>query len=683
MRSIIFLIILLAFIIFSESADASSTIYAGTNFTGTSTQYEMIQDMPFSESVSLIGNELSIDSSSWKLTGSSGMTRVNINSYNATYWNMTVTTPSSQAIEFNLTGFTPGITIQILKDDVQQTTTSADGGGFLSYTSGAFNGGAEWVFKETAAASLAVTLSTPADATSYEYSPSLETDPFTASVVSPNTVQNCTLFSNSSGSWSDEYLNETTGDGTKYLGTLSGLSLGDYIWNAYCCDTSDCNWSTSNYTFTVEDTTNPFVELTLNQTTVEAGTGRILIESTITEFLLSSALLNVSLSGTSIATNTTENGSLSLSWSDFGELGTFLVNASALDTSGNLGYNDSSFDVTDTVAPTGTIAANVTSLEANSTECFELNGTADDVLIDVYSLRIYNASGDQLAENLTLNGSLVHCWSQGEGLGIWQGNMTANDTSGNEVSINLSITFSDTTPPSVSQVSPGDGASTSMAANLLTCSATDATGVDFINFWHNFTGDYTNVTNSTLSADQSSVWITTNRSLGDTLYWFCEACDLGGLCANTTERSLIYQSYSCGATLENGSDCLASSYIGTNMTNYTLSGVGNCSISCEMPLLNGSQVNATQFDACNYAVVNGSQFNRSINGCDLWFHSMEILDDRCRANITHYYLNSSIGPCAVIMQEQETVGGANLGAIGASIIITGIFVFYNYTKVEE
>jgi len=681
MRAITYFLILVIILILGVCKVDAAYVEAGINYTSTKAVYEMGDNFNFSSSLVIVGDTFTLDDNDWTITATDQV-HVVLWDFNLTYNNFSVTTPSSQAVQLNVSGFSPGIFVSIRKDGVAVSTDTTDGNGFISYDASAYSGEANWEIIQAVAGSLAVVLLTPSDATQYEYSPSLETDAFSAIATSPDTVQNMTLYTNVSGSWAVTYFNGTVGDGTKYLGTISGLTLGDYIWNAVAWDGGpNQNESTVNYTFEVVDTTSPSVTVVLNQTIVEAGTGMVQMNYTTDDYFIASALANVSLAGSTVASNTSLNGTLVLDWSVLGALGEFLVNISALDTSGNQGINETSFNVTDTVAPTGTVTANQTTVEVGY--CIEINGTASDVLIDTYQLRVFNVSGDQQAINETINGSLTYCTESSAGLGIYQANMTANDTSGNSISLNVSFTVKDTTPPTVTQISPNNGISVTDPNQILICEATNGVAIENISFFHDANGTWIRETNYTQVANRSSLNIAITQALGSTIYWSCEGCDTSGMCTNTTNRTIVYQSYTCSAVLANGSSCLDSATIATNTTTINLTGNGNCSISCEMPQLNTTSINVTQFDQCNYEVRNGTTYNQSINGCDLWFQSMEIMSDRCRANMTAINLNSSISPCEVILEESDQSGGSSLGGLIASMVLTGVLVYYNYTRVEE
>lgn len=162
--------------------------------------------------------------------------------------------------------------------------------------------------------------------------------------------------------------------------------------------------------------------------------------------------------------------------------------------------------------------------------------------------------------------------------------------------------------------------------------------------------------------------------------------DANGFISYTTvsisgERNYVISTRGCEAFLTDGSNCLASFWSNSTHANITLTSEGNCTIDCNLPELNASA--KTQFDVCNWAIINGSLYNSSVHGCDIIFHLVERESGTCALNITAYNLNSSIGDCALHFAAGSGISGAQLGALSASITLTGLILYYNYTKEEE
>lgn len=95
---------------------------------------------------------------------------------------------------------------------------------------------------------LACVLHAPADASSAE-----ETANGTVffQYNASGSVVNASLYSNQSGSWAFVVLNSTAVSTSEVNSIAQELGEGTYLWNVLVCDSTDCVFSTSNYTFTV------------------------------------------------------------------------------------------------------------------------------------------------------------------------------------------------------------------------------------------------------------------------------------------------------------------------------------------------------------------------------------------------------------------------------------------------
>jgi len=79
---------------------------------------------------------------------------------------------------------------------------------------------------------------------------------FTFNVTGNYSYYNCSIYTNHTGSWLLNSTNSSVKNYTSTPFTLNNLPEGGFIWNVYCVNATEENWSVSNYTFTV-DTINP------------------------------------------------------------------------------------------------------------------------------------------------------------------------------------------------------------------------------------------------------------------------------------------------------------------------------------------------------------------------------------------------------------------------------------------
>jgi hypothetical protein len=117
----------------------------------------------------------------------------------------------------------------------------------------------DWIIKsngkwidEWALWSANITLNSPPNSSVHN-----ENITFNCSAVTNATLQNISLWTNSTGSWQ---LNETK-SATFDAVFNKTFSQGNYLWNCEACDDENCSFSSNNYTFEV-DTTNPQINLT-------------------------------------------------------------------------------------------------------------------------------------------------------------------------------------------------------------------------------------------------------------------------------------------------------------------------------------------------------------------------------------------------------------------------------------
>ena len=159
-------------------------------------------------------------------------------------------------------------------------------------------------------------------------------------------LDTCQLWGNWTGTWHKNYSWVGPTAGTQNYTTVN-ISEGRYKWNVWCNDTlNNFNWSTTNYTFTVDET-EPNVNITTTNGTIVADTLSITIDYNISDTYLKSCYFSLRTSGGSLH-NYAENTSLvctttSRSISTLVYATNFVLQIWGEDYAGNLNYTNLTF----------------------------------------------------------------------------------------------------------------------------------------------------------------------------------------------------------------------------------------------------------------------------------------------------------------------------------------------------
>jgi len=126
---------------------------------------------------------------------------------------------------------------------------------------------------------------------------------FDVSATDNYALNNCTLWTNISGTWQENETKTFTGVSDSETWNLNNLDNGSYNWNAYCCDSSNnCAWETSNYTFTIAYNSGvlpdkDFTYLITNEITTIYGYMNGTLNYTYYNYLINAIQLNVTNNG--------------------------------------------------------------------------------------------------------------------------------------------------------------------------------------------------------------------------------------------------------------------------------------------------------------------------------------------------------------------------------------------------
>lgn len=175
---------------------------------------------------------------------------------------------------------------------------------------------------------------------------------FNASVSSPVTISNTTLYGNWSGGW---HANETNTSGIEgdYI-FQKNITDGTYVWNVgVCTDEGTCVFSISNRTFTI-DTTDPDITFS-NPSTNSTNISQNYIEANVTSTDATSGLSKIIVrlynsSQDEINSSLTSTSPNYINFSGLSD-GTYYLNATANDTFGNENSTETRIIVLDTNNP--------------------------------------------------------------------------------------------------------------------------------------------------------------------------------------------------------------------------------------------------------------------------------------------------------------------------------------------
>jgi hypothetical protein len=288
--------------------------------------------------------------------------------------------------------------------------------------------------------------------------------------------------------------------GTSPIG--NSTNYGDIgLFNVTCSYTASQNYSASSETYwiTVEDVIAPSFTESPGTQTIEYGSAFVM-------------QINVT-DNVAVANYTIDDGNFTINNSGYLQndtllaLGTYELNITANDTSGNV--NSIVFNVTvqDTTVPSFTQNPSGSILELGSAYAIQVNVT-DNVAVDNYS--VGNSS-------FTINDSGYLQNVTALEIAVYELNVTVNDTSSNENSVVFNVTIQDTNTPTITSiVNTTLDNETALGVQF---AATDLGGVDswFINDTTNFqinsTGYLTN--NTALIIQEYWLNITVNDTSGN------------------------------------------------------------------------------------------------------------------------------------------------------------------------
>jgi len=259
-----------------------------------------------------------------------------------------------------------------------------------------------------------VFLNLPANATSFTATNNVT---FNVSATDNVDLDNCTLYTNISGTWQSNGTKVFAGTSYSDVWGVYNLNNGTYVWNAYCCDnSSNCNWNNTNFTFTVSytppDTTPPLVFLNLPANATNfTSTNNVTFNVSATEDTdLDNCTLYTNISGSWSANETkTFTGTSDEDLWNFYNLtiGNYKWNAYCCDNSSNCAWNNTNFTFTVSYTPS------VPDTEAplvflNSPANGQVFGATNDITFNV------SATDNVDLDNCTLYTNVSGSWQANE-----------------------------------------------------------------------------------------------------------------------------------------------------------------------------------------------------------------------------------------------------------------------------
>jgi len=370
-----------------------------------------------------------------------------------------------------------------------------------------------------------VTLNSPTNATNT----STTTQNFNCTATDDYLLSNITLYWNYTGTWTaNGTANTTLATNTTNFSRTSMVD-GDYIWNCKACDTSDnCNFSTSNYTLTI-DTTNPVINLDSPGDSNWSTT----IQNTFRYTATDATLLNCSLWGdfngswtqnkTNLTTTSGSQATVSMNLSN----GTYTWNVRCYDEVGKIGWNNSNHTLyVDSVKPNITVHNPTSNKKFNaSSDNVTFNWTVND---NIDTSLICNLTLDSVANQSNIaatNGTPVNFTANKSAAGSHTWTLTCWDSANNTNSTGSRTYIINTVPTTPSPIINSTD-NTNTTYQDLNCNATisdpeaDPLNVTvrwYLNNTQNYTTSYNNsyANNTLFNATLDS----RNTSVGDN--WAC------------------------------------------------------------------------------------------------------------------------------------------------------------------
>lgn len=365
---------------------------------------------------------------------------------------------------------------------------------------------------------------------------------FSANFSDSYGLQNATLYVwNSTNS---SFTNSTTITGTTNSSNLSlSLNDGNYTWNYLVFNAmNNSNWSTNNYTLTI-DTTPPAISITTPTNGTNSTNVNLNINYTSSDLHLSSCWYSNDTysSNTSITCGTNITG---VTWSQGNHNLTIWEN----DTFGNINSSSVSFLI-DNIAPTLTIVHPAIGSDSFSTGTIDLNYTVSDSGVGLSSCWYKNNTGS----NITIACGTNTTISQG-GDGTYTIYMWANDTLNNVASAYKTWTVS-SNAPAVNLNYPSNNYWFNNGTNIyFNYTSTDSNGLSECQLWSNWTGTWSKnytwlnpnsgimnftILNLTDGYYKWNVWCNDTTGLPSTSSWATENITFG---IDTIKPNLILSS---------------------------------------------------------------------------------------------------------------------------------------------
>ncbi|MFC2135389.1 DUF2341 domain-containing protein, partial [Bacteroidota bacterium] len=394
-------------------------------------------------------------------------------------------------------------------------------GSYPSTLSPSTNSNEHSIFLDYTTVTTSVSLSSPADTDTLDYL----NITFNYVPTSNAPFLNCSLWDNSTGMWqtnqsnSSAVINGSTNSFNKIY-----ASDGTFKWNVECCNGGECEFASSNRTFTIDTTYPQFSDFwDDNATLIGSGTGHfnVTVENTNGSVLLEINGVNVTASNlTSNVYNVSyyfsSSGNYTYRWHSWGNGSQNNYNVSVdrvytVNATPDFIYPSFSafWDDNGTLIDSGTGHFNVTVDNTNGTVLLEING--ENVTATNLTSNVYNAS-----YTFTIGGNYTYKWHS------W-GNGTRNNYNVSEdrvYTINATMAY-----PEIDFVypTPDNDSNQTSATVIINVSHTADYTDTIILFWNgtlnesrSYSGDYTNFTLAGLDNGVYSYYVWLNNSYGNT-----------------------------------------------------------------------------------------------------------------------------------------------------------------------
>jgi len=364
-------------------------------------------------------------------------------------------------------------------------------------------------------------------------------------------LANITLWTNSNGIWHANQTNATAlGGDNSTIFTLTNLNDNNtgYLWNCLAYDTSGgSSFSTANRTFYI-DTISPISNITISPTKVYFGITNISIDWNA--FDLNESYVNANVTypnGSLLAQSSDDTIDFLLNTTNLTATGSYRVIVWINDSAGNFNYSNTTFTVTDNLAPEVTLNYPPDNYW-NNTANIIFNCSATN--LNLSNITLWTDTNGSWSANQTKtllgsdNSTLFNLTSLNDNNTGYLWNCLAYDSSGNS---NFSVAnrtfYIDSSAPNVNLISPSvDYVNNSLSLLYVnfTCNASDSNQLSNLSLY------LTDSTNQSFLANQTvfingtfneSNWTIPLRSGNYT--WDCYACDVAGSCNFSSNNRTI------------------------------------------------------------------------------------------------------------------------------------------------